>query len=389
MDLSRLKILVEKQASKTISNDEKSELFGLLYSKENEPEIKLLIEQVYKSTGEEIQMREQAANEIVKWILKTGKKPASIVRLHNRTLYRIAAAAIILFLAIGAYFIKSKSDDVKQVAKLEMKTDVAPGQEGAVLTLADGSKIILDSTQHGLIAQQGSSKVVEGEKGISYQTNSIEQKVVYNTMSTPKGRQYSLVLSDGSKVWLNAGSSIRFPSAFIGKERSVQITGEVYKKKKKNASMPFRVTVNDMTVQVLGTHFDINSYADENYIKTTLLEGKVQVLRNGSIVELKPGQQARINRTGNQPINLVNDADLDEVMAWKNGLFHFNSSSLQEVMKQIVRWYDVDVVYQGKIPERKFDGEISRGSNLSQVLKILEETKIHYTIEDRKLIVHP
>jgi hypothetical protein len=327
-------------------------------------------------------------------IKQITKPQGKVIPIRYRAKWiRIAAAAVII-LAIGitAILILSKNKEEKPLAKtpVPVQKDVLPGGAKAVLTLGDGRTVILDSAKNGALAVQGNIQVVKSNGTLAYneqQQVGVAQNPVYNTVSTPKGGQYQLTLADGSKVWLNAASSIRFPTAFTGRDRVVEITGEAYFEVKHDAAKPFIVSVNDMQVEVLGTHFNINSYSDEAAMKTTLLEGKVRVSRNGNIAILNPGEQAI--SSANSPLTIDHSPDLDEVMAWKNGLFHFNNASLQEVIRQIVRWYDVDVVYQGTIPERKFGGEISRNSNLSQVLKILEESKVHFTIENKKLIVKP
>ena len=215
-------------------------------------------------------------------------------------------------------------------------------------------------------------------------TDENSQPTTYNTLSTPNGGQYQLILPDGSKVWLNASSSIHFPTVFKGNERDVTVTGEVYFEVAKNAAMPFKITVKDMEVQVLGTHFDIMAYDDENAMRTTLLEGSVKVTKGSVNRMLVPGQQSIINEL---PDIKVADADLEEVMAWKNGLFQFNGLDIQTVMRQISRWYDVDVVYEGKIPTGHFTGVVNRSNDISQVLKIMQAGGVRFKMDGRKLVV--
>jgi ferric-dicitrate binding protein FerR (iron transport regulator) len=197
-----------------------------------------------------------------------------------------------------------------------------------------------------------------------------------------------VVLADGSKVWLNAESSITFPTAFIGKERNVEIKGEAYFEVAHNAQMPFNVKVKNMTVQVLGTHFNVNAYDDENWIKTTLLEGSIKVSKGSDSKIIKPGEQAQ-TENGDNSLIAVQAVDPDEVVAWKNGLFHFNNAGLPEVMHQLSRWYDVDVVYNGPVPKRKFGGEMQSNLKLSQVLELLEKNEVNFKIEGKKIIVMP
>ena len=269
----------------------------------------------------------------------------------------------------------------------EMNHDVAPGGNRAVLTLANGSQIILDSAANGNLAQQGNTKIVKLDSGqLAYNSlNERSDDVLYNTISTPRGGQYQIVLADGSKVWLNAASSLKFPTAFTGKERKVELTGEGYFEVAKNARMPFRVAVTGMTVEVLGTHFNINAYIDESTIKTTLLEGSVKVAKSDRQLVIKPGQQAEL--TPNAEFIIHNSIDVDEVMAWKNGLFNFNKADIKEIMRQAARWYDVDVVYEGNISGEKYIGKVARNTNLSEMMKILELNGVKYRIDGRKITV--
>lgn len=335
-------------------------------------------------------------------MMEEARQATSIVPMQakkriNRLYYRTAAAAIfILMLGAGSYFLFFKNNKHEitgaNTQEVRLKNDLLPGTNGAILTLANGKKIVLDSAGNGTLAVQGKTKVINKDGQIVYDDeNRATNALLYNTMTTPKGRQYQLVLVDGSKVWLNAASSIHYPAAFSGKERKVEITGEAYFEVAHNAEKPFKVIVNGMEVQVLGTHFNINSYDDEATIQTTLLEGSVKITRNNNIRMLTHGQQAQINNSpsGDEGIRVVKDVDLDVVMAWKNGYFSFEHTDLASVMRQIARWYDVDIMYEGKIPDRRFGGEISRNTNASQVLKILEESKVYFRIEGKKIIVEP
>jgi transmembrane sensor len=277
------------------------------------------------------------------------------------------------------------------------KNDVAPGSEKAVLTLADGSSIPIDTTKNLNIPHQGSATIKNSRGQLSY--NAPVQKVgnvYYNRLTIPRGGQYQLTLPDGTMVWLNAASSIAFPTSFTGKERRVRMTGEVYfevasavttDENGVKEKVPFIVNVNnEAEVKVLGTHFNINAFSEEGSIKTTLLEGSVQVsslITNQSSL-IVPGQQLSVDEKG--AIN-VKEVNTEEVMAWKNGYFYFNNTSLKVVMQQIARWYDVEVAYEGNVPEQNFGGTVSRKSNLAQVLKILEISGVRFTIEGRKVTI--
>lgn len=313
------------------------------------------------------------------------KEPAKLLSIKKYNWKRLLVAAFFFgFLLFGVWFMLTLNQDGhKEVAFQAPINDVAPGSNKAILTLADGKQIILDSTQ-GKIIQQGSLKVINLGGKLDYEGQS--HTVEYHTLSTPKGGQYKLVLPDDSEIWLNAASSITFPTAFVGKERKVTITGEVYFEVAHDVSKPFIVHYGTMDVRVLGTHFNVNAFEDDdNDIKVTLLEGSVKIKNGNETSLLKPGQQACVNNE----IEVLSDVDLHEVMAWKNGYFQFDKASLQSVLKQLARWYDVDVIYQGKNQPREFVGEIERDLNLSEVLKILEKNKVHFSIEGKKLIVKP
>ncbi len=303
-----------------------------------------------------------------------------------------AIAALFIGGLVAVWLLSRTPAAQPAVARLQSR-DRAPGRNIAVLTLADGSRITLDSTHNGVLAQQGNSRVTKLKDGnLIYKT--LDEKpaaVVFNTLSTPRGGQYRLLLPDGSQAWLNAASSITYPTAFMGGERKVSVTGEVYLEIEKNPAMPFRVKVATASgqeeVEVLGTHFNVKAYGDEAVVMTTLLEGSVRLVSKGGVEMLQPGQQGQLRSDGR--LYLVDHVDIDEVMAWKNGLFHFEDADISEVMRQIARWYDVEVVFEGKVPVEKFDGEIPRNSNLTEVLKILQLSNVHFKIEDKKVTVTP
>ncbi len=315
---------------------------------------------------------------------------------HFRVVRWLAAAAVMAAVVTGTYFFiqKKKSSELASHSKTiqPLANDAAPGTNKAVLKLADGSEIMLDDTEAGMITQQGNTKVFKLEHGgLTYKAASGNaSEVVYNTLSTPRGGQYQLVLPDGSKVWLNASSSLRFPAFFEGKRRVVELTGEGYFEIAHNAKMPFAVYVNDLKVEVLGTHFNIMSYDNEKTVNTTLLEGSVKLsfptskIREQEI-KIKPGQQATLDK--NISLMNVHEADVESAVAWKNGMFQFKSDDIQTIMRQIERWYDVDVSYADKIPEGHYSGTIDRNNKLSTVLKILEESDLKFKIEGKTLTI--
>lgn len=305
---------------------------------------------------------------------------------------RVAAAAAVLVVILGTYLLfidKSGKESQFLTNKPVQPADIVPGGNKAVLTLSDGSVVILDNAQNGILSQQGSTKVLKLNDGqLAYNANGSPLgnggKVLYNTISTPRGGQYQMTLSDGTKIWMNAASSVRFPVTFSSTERRVELTGEAYFEVAKNTTKPFRVKTSRQEVEVLGTHFNINAYTDETTINTTLLEGKVKVTDAGEkSVVIIPGQQARLGKQ----LTVTDDIDTDEIVAWKEGLFSFKGADIQTIMRQVARWYDVEVVFEGKVPDKKYRGKISREINASQVLRILEESGAKFRIEGKKIIV--
>jgi len=315
------------------------------------------------------------------------------VRRRVIPLRKIAVAATVMGLLLLSTFLLYNRNTSKETANAEVdkrrfKNDVLPGGDKATLTLADGSTVVLDDARNGTLAQQGSSKVIKVDGKLMYDpANNNSKEIVYNTISTPNGGQYQLELPDGSLVWLNATSSIHFPTSFMGKERRVEVTGEAYFEVAKNRDMPFIVTVNGSEVQVLGTHFNVNAYSDEDNVKTTLLEGSVKFVSGTNINMLRPGQQSQLASNG--LIKVVSNVDVDEVVAWKNGMFDFDNAGIETVMRQLSRWYDVEIEYKGKTDDQ-FIAEMRRNIKLSDALKALELTgKVKFEIQGKKIIVLP
>ena len=319
---------------------------------------------------------------------KTKKEHNAKTKARIVLFRRVAvAASVIGMVSLSIYFLKHtlKKEDNKICAH-KFKDDVSPGNNKATLTLADGSSIILDDVQDGALTQQGGAKIIKIGDKVSYHTTGKTSEVEYNTITTPRGGQYQVELPDGSRVWMNAASSLRFPTAFTGKERRVEINGEAYFEVTKNKSMPFIVKVNDAQVEVLGTHFNVMAYDEEGIVNTTLLEGSVKFVSGNKISLLKPGQQSQLSKDGQ--LKLINDVDVDQAVAWKNGLFVFDNSDLGTVMRQLSRWYDIDVVYRTRNIATSFVGEVPRTSNLSDVLKVIELTsKLRFEIVGKKVIV--
>lgn len=293
------------------------------------------------------------------------------------------AAACILFAAMTVIYFNlkpSESTMAPVVAQKDSET-IQPGKDGAILTLADGNTVSLDSVKNGVVALQGGSKARLVNGSLIYEGKS--QEALFNTMSTPKGRQFQMILPDGTAVWLNAASSIRYPVVFNGTERKVAVTGEVYFEVKKD-SKPFIVSAeNNTEIKVLGTSFNINSYQNEGSIKATLLQGAVKVSHEKQNCILKPGEQADVQ----EMISVKKGVDLEAVIAWRYGLFNFENVPLEEVMRQVERWYDIEVLYENGIPAIELDGKITRGVTLNELLKGLQELGLRTQLKGRQLKV--
>ncbi len=301
----------------------------------------------------------------------------------------MAAASVVIVLSTIAVLFHQAPKPVKSNA-IAQKNDIRPGSNKAVLTLANGQKITLTDSVNGPIAVQANIKIAKTAKGqIAYELPKGETDddlaVGYNTIEAPTGGQWQVILPDHSKVWLNAKSSLTYPTYFTGNERKVQLKGEAYFEVAHNARMPFKVSSRGQTVEVLGTHFDIMAYDDDEIMKTTLLEGSVKISNNGYSRILVPGEQAQVSDAGTK---VTDDIDLEDVMAWKNGYFKFNDS-LENVMRKIARWYNIEIKYANNVdPSLRFGGKISRYKNLSSALKIMELTgNIHFKVEGRRVTV--
>jgi transmembrane sensor len=367
---------------------------------------KALIEEYYRrmekagktelTADEEAEIRRTMYNQIAASFEEPGAKVVSLKRSYSR----VAAAAVILtMIGAGSYFFLFKKPVTQpahaDTAKAKPR-DLPPGRDAAVLTLGDGRTIVLDSAS-GTISQQGGATVINLNGQVSYADKAKDKPaaVVYNTISTARGNQYQLILADGSKVWLNSASSLRFPTSFTGDRREVELDGEGYFEVAKNPSKPFHVKTSTQDIEVLGTHFNVNAYTDEGAIKTTLLEGQVKVrqwsmvngqLKTGNEAMLKPGEQAVLTGA-NSPFTIDYSPDIEQVMAWKNGWFDFDKTDIKAIIRQISRWYDVDIRYEIKTDNQTYGGRISRNLNLSNILKMLELYGVHCKLEGKTLTV--
>ena len=420
MHKERISYLLQQYLDDAITAPEWRELMEYLSQENASGEMQHALEVIIDQSPALADYRETEWEPLLQKILlarkeeETAATPARLIRFARERWGRmVAAAVLVLFMGGGAALLfraKRSGQTAGQIArKAAVPDDIAPGGNKAVLTLADGSTINLDGAKNGLLVRQGSSQLVKQKEGeLAYiQKNgepayirgghsdpatgkTLSAEVSYNLLATPRGGQYQLVLPDGSKVWLNASSSLRYPVRFTGKERVVELKGEAYFEIAANAAIPFRVSVDHgrgegpMLVDVLGTHFNIKAYADEPTVNTTLLEGAVKVHKKEQSALIRPGEQAKLNSAGTLS---VQPADTEEAIAWKNGLFRFGEATVEDVMRQLSRWYDVEVVYVNGAPKDLFQGEIYRNVNVSKVLKVLEASGVHFKVEGKKIFV--
>lgn len=360
---------------------ENKQLFATLT---NNDDLQAKLNQLHEIEG----TKEEARRRVME-VLFPGAVVAPIKR-NTPSLWKTVAAAVAITAVAGTgAWLLIKKQSHQQVAVVQpvknKLPDVAPGGYRAQLVLDDGSAIDLDSAAAGKLAQQGNMQVMNRDGQLLYQQDATaEKRSLYNTLKTGRGQMYPVKLSDGSAVWLNSSSSIRFPVAFNEQERRVEITGEAYFEVAHNDKKPFLVSVNGVEVQVVGTIFNINSYNDEGTMKTTLLRGAVKVKKGNEQVMIKPGEQAEVT---DKTIRVHAGVNVNKEVAWKNGLFYFRNDNLKTIMRQIARWYDIDVVYEGNISDDEISGKIYRNANLSEVLKLLNVLDVNYTIEGKKLII--
>lgn len=346
----------------------------------------LLQEEKDKQTGLEQQLLQRILSNIS--VLQEENRVPVVRRSTWKTGW-LKYAAILLLMAGGAayWFGENKSDVNTNVAQKAVKDAViVPGGNKAVLTLSDGSTILLDSAGKGTLAKQGSVTVVKLSDGkLAYQGSARSQEVLYNTITTPPGGIYQVTLSDNTKVWLNASSSIRFPTSFTN-DRSVTVTGEVYMEVEAHPLHPFLVKAGNNLVTVLGTSFNINAYHDEPAMQTTLLTGKLKISASQNEVMLSPGLAARVTEQGDIKTQSV---DTNRVIAWKNGWFNFEDASILQIMNQLKRWYNIEVRYEGIIPVQHYSGGIERELPLQEVLDMLRKSNVHFKMENRVITVLP
>lgn len=362
-------------------------------------EEKAVLDEWYRSTPliEEITLNNEESEETLKErirskLLEVAGSKAKPQNFRKKYVW-ISAAAVTLVL-LSAYFFDSKeallpekiSDEIAGIKN--EKKEILPGEDKAILTLGDGTEVLLDSSDNGFISQQGGSDIKKSTQGsiqYNYSDSFSSGEVVFNKVSTPRGGQYKVALPDGTKVWLNASSSIRFPTAFRHAKREVEITGEVYLEVAHDPKRPFNLKVGTANISVLGTSFDVMAYDNETEMTTTLVEGSLSVEKNDRKELLHPGNSIHFKETGE--VEIEKNADITKVLSWKNGYFLFNSTSIQHVMRQVERWYDVDVVFEDNI-QLHFTGQIERKSDIKEFLRKLELTRqVSFSISDQRIIV--
>ena len=413
---TRLKDLFKKYLDESITPEEFSQLYEMIRAGYDPESIDELLKTTFSDPGFAVNPEEYDRDEVFASLLATIEKkeakkpmlspepaPAPVIPLYRK--WRIAtAAAVILLMAGSIYYLSRRqpSPDHPISQKKPTPFDAPPGHSGAILTLADGKHIRLDEAQNGSLTQQGNTSLVKQGGQLSYSAKDASSaaaptaspnnrsnapEVLYNTVTTPRGREFELVLADGTRVSLNAASTIRFPTTFTGKERRVEVSGEAYFEVTHNENMPFVVQVNSTEIAVLGTHFDVADYNDENNVSATLLEGSVKVSNGPQNTLLAPGEQARLDRTTS--VLSRKKVNVEEVVAWTKGRLSFNNSDLPRLMRQISRWYDVDVIFGGNIPNVRIGGFLHRDVNLSTILDYLADNGVHYRTEGKTITILP
>ncbi|ARS40653.1 hypothetical protein CA265_13695 [Sphingobacteriaceae bacterium GW460-11-11-14-LB5] len=369
--------LTEKYVAGTASEEERLKLESWY---NNQLDLKSLTGEKQIDEEEQTEVGEKIFNKINQQIDQQE------IKRPNRYFYRLAVAASFIAVLGFGWFLLSERTDVKKINT--SASLIKPGGNKAFLTLADGTKINLDQAVNGTIAKQEGIQITKTADGQLIYTilenKSGSAKPGFNTISTPAGGQYQVTLPDGTKVWLNALSSLKYPTTFLGKYRMVELAGEGYFEVAKNKNKPFKLKTAKQEISVLGTHFNVSAYADDTEVKTTLVEGGVAVKNFSPLATglLKPGQQAVFEKTGFK----VSNVDVEEYIAWKNGFFMFNNEDIKAAMQKLARWYDVDIEYVGDFDGIYFGGSFSKHNNLQETLKILESTdKFKFKIEGRRI----
>jgi ferric-dicitrate binding protein FerR (iron transport regulator) len=403
MHTKKMAGLILKHLQHTLTADEKTELSSWIdQSAANKARFEEMvgIESLLNSLHlfEEAELEKKKLDQKLHTPATDPEKTILTTDIRWKQVLSIAAIVLVLLAGIVWWQLPASKNQRRVAAVTKKAKDIPPGTDKAMLTLADGRQVAIGDHAGGMLAEEGKTKIIIETTGVvTYNTpkNAANEKPLYNTIATPRGGQFRVVLSDGTIVWLNAASTLYFPTNFSGKEREVKLTGEGYFEVAKSTK-PFKVAIGppgqperdkEPVVEVLGTAFNMMAYADEPQPTTTLVEGSVRVKTGQAQVLLKPGQQAKIN--SDNSIRTVEHADIEAATAWKNGLFQFNDNTVEAVLKQIARWYNIEIVYAGNRPSQHFTGSIRRNMNLSGVIQLLELNDVHFRIEGNQLIVQP
>lgn len=387
METAKLKEFLSKYKLGLLSEEETLVLMKMLADEKNAEAIQEDIAEALRVGTPEIPWKEEWTAPTLKYIKeKTGPERAvegaQIIQMRSKHWWKYAAVAL-LVISVGVLMYWGRSDHARPEQAVQV---IEPGSNKARLTLADGSVIDLGEKANGQLTQQGGITVVKLDSGsLSYQGKSTQESG-FHTLTTPRGGQFNVSLPDGTMVWLNSASSITYPVSFSGNVREVSLTGEGFFEVKENKEAPFIVKIGQTRVQVLGTGFNIMAYEDEMNMQTTLIHGSVKISTMNGEVIIKPGQQASL--VNGKPDLQVNEPDIEQVLAWKNGDFNFDGANIQKIMRQVSRWYDVDIAYEGQISNKEFTGIIPRRENVQQVLDALElPGVVHFKIEGKKITV--
>jgi transmembrane sensor len=389
MKKSLIEQLLNKYLLETITEEETRQFFALL----DDPDCQAY---VMECIGEDLEEGgfDDRQDPRLTWRIKrrlavriqSDRRGKRVNLFRYRRLVGAAAAVLAISIGVGTWWKNQRPETSfagkQQVAK---ERDVPPGKEGAILTLADGTKIDLDSTGNGRVLQQGKTKITKVNGLLSYNgAGNAQAEILYNTITVPPAHQLELALSDGSRVWLNASSSLRFPTTFTGGERVVELTGEAYFEIAHQRGQTFAVKVGGMQVQDIGTQFDIMAYADEQSIRTTLVEGAARVVKGDRSVVLRPNDQVDVTKDN---IAVRQNADVEEAVAWKNGIFLFKGTDLSYMFRQLGRWYNIAIVFPNEVPKGHIEADIPRTMNLSGVMEVLRQLGISCKLEGDKLII--
>lgn len=367
MSANKFQELIDKYLTNTILAEEQEQLFDMIKAKEYRADLEKVIKEALDMPFDA--KEDEVLRERIFGLLQQRKKRAPVFRMPSFRRWGWSAASVVLILASVLFFQTINEKKEMPASATEAIADFGPGKDGAILTLADGSRLVLDSLDNGVIATQNGVQAVLKNGQLAYNVKErTSGEVLYNTMATPKGRQYQITLPDGTQVWLNAASSIYFPTVFTDKTRAVTITGEAYLEVAPDPLRPFTAKVGKTNIEVLGTHFNVMAYDNEEKIKTTLLEGSVKITDEDRTATLRPGEELQLNT---RQFEVIRNADVEAAIAWKNGWFVFKDAGVETVMKQVERWYNISVKYEGKIIEKQFNGKISRNASLSELMEML------------------